>query len=108
MTELYWGLPLKTYTRSRAWSPAELDAGIARLEDRGLTKDGAFTAQGRHEREAIEKCTDRQCRPIIESLGAEFDTVINVLTPLGGEIRNKHGYPASGPHDIAHRTASPS
>jgi Helix-turn-helix family len=108
MTELYWGLRLKTYTRSRAWSPAELDAGIARLEDRGLIKDGAFTARGRDERESIEKCTDRQCRPVIECLGDEFDTVINVLAPLGGEIRNKHGYPASGPHDIARRVANPS
>jgi hypothetical protein len=108
MTELYWGLPLKTYTRSRAWSPAELDAGIERLEGRGLIKDGAFTVQGRDEREAIEKRTDRQCRPIIECLGDEFDTVIKVLTPLGREIRNKHGYPASGPHDIARRAASQS
>jgi len=106
MTELYWGLPLKTYTRSRAWSHDELDDGIRRLENHGLIKDGAFTEQGRDEREAIEKCTDRQCRPIIECLGDEFDTVINVLTPLGREIRNKHGYPASGPHDIASRVAS--
>jgi hypothetical protein len=108
MTELYWGLPLKTYTRSRAWSPAELDAGIARLEDRGLIEDGLFTARGRDEREAIERCTDRQCRPIIECLGDEFDAVINVLMPLSGEIRNKHGYPASGPHDIARGAASTS
>jgi hypothetical protein len=108
MTELYWGLPLKTYTRSRAWSHDELDDGIKRLEDRGLIKDGAFAEHGRDEREAIEKCTDRQCRPIIVSLGDEFDTVINVLTPLGREIRNKHGYPASGPHDIARRAASQS
>jgi hypothetical protein len=106
MTELYWGLPLKTYTRSRVWSHDELDDGIRRLEDRGLIRDGAFTGQGRDEREGIEKYTDRQCRPIIECLGDEFDTVINVLTPLGREIRTKHGYPASGPHDIARRAAS--
>lgn len=106
MTELYWGLPLKTYTRSRAWSHDELDDGIQRLENRGMIKGGAFTAQGRDEREAIEKSTDRQCRPIIEFLGDEFDTVINMLTPLGQEIRNKHGYPASGPHDIARTAAS--
>lgn len=108
MTELYWGLPLKTYTRSRAWSHDDLDAGITRLEDRGLIKDGAFTADGRDEREAIEKSTDRQCRPVIECLGDEFGTVITMLTPLGREIRDKHGYPASGPHDIARRTASQS
>src|SRR5262249_24739053 len=108
LTELYWGLPLKTYTPSRAWSHDQLDDRIKRLEDRGLIQDGEFTAEGRDEREAIEKFTDRQGRPIIECLGDEFDAVISVLTPIGREIRNKHGYPASGPHDIASRAASQS
>ncbi len=106
LTELYWGGRLKTYIRSRAWSDAELDDGINRLEERGLLQGGAFTEQGRNEREAVERSTDRQCRPVIESLGDEFDTVINILTPMGQEIRAKHGYPASGPRDIADRAAS--
>ena len=106
LTELYWGLPLKTYVRTRAWSGAELDDGIRRLEERGLVRNGSFTAAGRKKREAVELCTDRQCRPVIESLGDEFDSVIDLLTPMGTEIRAQGGYPASGPHDIASRPAA--
>jgi hypothetical protein len=106
LTELFWGLPLKTYVRSRAWSHAELDDGIRRLEERGLVRDGSFTERGKDEREAVEACTDRQCRPVIESLGAEFDSVIRLLAPIGKEIRARQGYPASGPRDIAGRSSA--
>ena len=101
LTELYWGLPLKTYIRSRAWSESELDDGIRRLECRGLLRDGSFTERGREEREAVELNTDRQCRPVIESLGDDFDEVISLLAPMGKAIRAQRGYPASGPHDMA-------
>jgi hypothetical protein len=101
LTELFWGLPLKTYIRSRGWSGAELDDGIQRLEERGLVRDGSFTEQGRKEREAIEVNTDRQCRPVIDSLGDDFDEVINALAPIGRAIRAEGGYPASGPHEMA-------
>jgi hypothetical protein len=101
LTELFWGLPLKTYIRSRGWSAAELSDGVNRLEERGLVRDGAFTDQGREVREAVELSTDRQCRPVIESLGDDFDEVIDVLAPMGKAIRAKQGYPASGPHEMA-------
>ena len=103
LTELYWGLPLKTYIRTRAWSDAELEAGIDRLASRGLVRDGSFTERGRDEREAVEQRTDAQCRPVIESLADDFDDVIGMLTPLGQQIKASGGYPASGPHDLANR-----
>ena len=106
LTELYWGVPLKTYVRSRAWSVAELDDGIRRLEDRGLVRDGSFTERGKEDREAVELCTDLQCRPVIESLGGEFDSVITLLAPMGREIRAQRGYPASGPRDIGGRSSA--
>ena len=43
LTELYWGLPLRTYVRTRAWSSAALDAAADRLSDAGLVADGALT-----------------------------------------------------------------
>jgi hypothetical protein len=101
LTELYWGLPLKTYIRTRAWPDADLAAGVRRLEERGLVRDGSFTDQGMEERAAVEKRTDAQCRPIIEALGDDFDFVIGVLTPMGRRIRASGGYPAAGPHDLA-------
>jgi hypothetical protein len=105
LTELYWGLPLRTYIRTRSWSDDELDAAEARLVERGLVADGGFTPEGRAEREAVERATDRQCRPIVEALGDDLDDLLGVLLPWGEAIRAAHGYPASGPHDLARVSA---
>jgi hypothetical protein len=105
LTELYWGLPLRTYIRTRSWSDDELDAAEARLVERGLVVEGGFTPEGRAEREAVEQATDRQCRPIVEALGDDLDDLLGVLLPWGEAIRAAHGYPASGPHDLARVSA---
>ena len=36
LTEIYYGMPNKRYHRGRGWAEADLDAGLARLRDRGL------------------------------------------------------------------------
>ena len=105
LTELYWGLPSKSYIRTRAWSEEELDAGLHRLETRGLTADGALSTEGRRLREAVEESTDLQCQPIVTRLGDEFDAVVGILDEWSAAIRAAGGYPASGPHDLA-RAAS--
>jgi hypothetical protein len=101
LTELYWGLPLRTYSRSRAWTNEQFDAAEQRLVDRGLLADGAFTPEGREAREAVEQATDRACRPIVEALGDDHAELVALLLPWGEQIREAHGYPASGPHDLA-------
>jgi hypothetical protein len=101
LTELYWGLPPRSYVRTRAWSDDDLDAAEASLVERGLLADGALTTAGRTEREALERATDRQCRPIVEALGDRADTLVALLTPWGGAIRAAGGYLPSGPHDLA-------
>lgn len=101
VTELYWGLPLKTYVRTRGWSDAELDAGIADLESRSLIREGALTELGRQEREAIETVTDQQCAPILRGLGEGLDEAVTHLRRFSAAIRQAHGYPAAGPHDLA-------
>src|SRR4051794_7096887 len=101
LTEPYWGLPLRTYSRTRAWSDAEFDAAETRLVGRGLLEGGAFTPAGREAREAIEVATDQQMRPVIEALGPDFDELIDSLRPWGQAIRDAKGYPAGGPHDLA-------
>jgi hypothetical protein len=105
ITELYWGLPMRTYVRTRAWSDAELDAAEERLVARGLVADGAFTDAGRAAREAVEQVTDDCCRPIVDALGDDLDELVAVLGRWGATIRAGQGYPASGPHDLA-RAAS--
>jgi hypothetical protein len=101
LTELYWGLPPRSYVRTRAWSDDDLDAAWARLEQRGLVDRNAMSARGRSEREAVEVATDRQCRPAIETLGDDFDELIGILAPWGTAIRAAGGYLPTGPHELA-------
>jgi hypothetical protein len=101
LTELYWGLPMRSYIRTRAWSESDLDAGEARLEERGFVADGAFTRVGRAAREQVEVVTDQLCRPIVEALDDDFDELITLILPWSERIKWAGGYPRSGPHDLA-------
>jgi hypothetical protein len=101
LTELYWGLPMRTYVRSRAWSSTELDAAEARLVERGLVADGAFTDQGRAARERIEVLTDQACQRIVDNLGSDLVELVRILSGWSTAIQAAGGYPASGPHDLA-------
>ena len=101
LTELYWGLPSRSYIRTRAWTEADMDEAEARLESRGLMKDAQLTQEGRGERERVEQATDRQCRAVVTALGDDFDELMALLRPWGAAIRAGYGYPASGPHDLA-------
>jgi hypothetical protein len=102
LTEPYWGLPLRTYVRTRAWSDTQLDAAEARLVARGLLADGALTDDGRALRESIEVATDAQCTPMLDALGDDgFAELFGLLAPWGQAIRDAGGYPAQGPHELA-------
>jgi hypothetical protein len=92
MTELFWGLPMRSYVRSRAWSDAQLDAAEARLEERGLLKDGGFTDEGRALREQVELNTDLQLRPTIDALGDDFDELASIIEPWSEQVRDANGY----------------
>jgi hypothetical protein len=101
LTELYWGLPSRSYIRTRAWTDPDLDEGEERLGRRGLMADAQLTLVGRADREGVEVMTDRQCQPIIDALGGDLDELLAILRPWGQAIRDAGGYPASGPHDLA-------
>jgi hypothetical protein len=101
LTEPYWGLPLRTYSRTRGWTADEFDAAEARLVERGLLKEGGLTPEGRAVREAVEVATDRLCAPALGALGDDLDELLSLLAPWGAAIRDAKGYPATGPHDLA-------
>jgi hypothetical protein len=101
LTELYWGLPMRSYIRTRAWSDRQLDEAEARLASRGLVADGAFTEAGRALRESVEVATDAQCKVIIDALGDTCDELIELLSSWGAAVRDAGGYPPQGPHDLA-------
>ena len=92
MTELFIGVPPRSYIPSRAWTDAQLDAADARLQARGLFKEGQFTEDGRAAREAVERATDRQMRPTIEALGDDVDELVAIIEPWGAAIREAGGY----------------
>jgi hypothetical protein len=104
LTELYWGLPMRTYSRTRAWSDAQFDAATERLRSRGLLDGDTFTDAGWTAREAVEDETDLQMKPVLEALGDDIDELFAILTPWGQAVRDAKGYPASGPHDLAGAT----
>jgi hypothetical protein len=64
---------------------------------------GAFTADGRAAREAVEQATDRHCRPIVEAIGDDMEELLGILQPWGRAIRAAGGYLAAGPNDLAAR-----
>ena len=105
LTELYWGLRMRSYARTRAWTDEQFDAATERLERRGLVADDAFTPAGRERRERVEQDTDEQMRPVLDALGDDVEELIELLVPWGRSIREAKGYPASGPHDLARATA---
>lgn len=101
LSELYWGLPIKSYSKSRGWTDVEYNEAIARLERDGLLTDNSLTNAGREARDAVETATDIQCQPIVDALGDDISELIAILRPWCGQIRNAKGYPAAGPHDLA-------
>ena len=107
LTELYWGLPTRSYSRTRGWDDDAFDAAEERLQGRGLlTADGAFTDRGRVVREQVEVDTDRQMAPVITVLGDDVEELIGLLAPWGRAIRDAKGYLSSGPHDLAARSTT--
>ena len=101
LSELYWGLPMRSYSRTRAWTEEEFDAAHERLKSRGLVDDTGFTPAGRELRESVEEHTDEQMTCVLDALGDDVDELVGILLPWGAAIRDGKGYPASGPHDLA-------
>ncbi len=101
VTEATWGLPPRTYVRTRAWSAADLDAAQEELNAQGLMDGPALTGAGHAAREAVEAATDRQCRPITAALGDRLEALVTLLQPWGAAVRAAGGYLPSGPHDLA-------
>lgn len=101
LTELYWGLPLRSYARTRGWSDEQFDDGEELLRSKGLIDDQGFTDAGRTLRERVETDTDRQMASVVASFGDDVDQVVAILETWGAAVRAGSGYPASGPHDLA-------
>ena len=107
VSELYWGLPLKSYSRSRGWTDDDYAHALARLERDNIVADGALTTHGRDVRESIEVATDSQMTPVVRALGDDIGALIEILRPWAQAVRDAKGYPAAGPHDLAESARRP-
>lgn len=105
LTELYWGLPARSYSRTRGWTTDEFDRAEQHLRDLGhLDGRGADThlsPLGRDVREQLEVATDEQTRPALDAVGDDIDELFGILEPWGATIRAGAGYLGAGPHDLA-------
>ncbi len=105
LTELSWGMPLRSYSRTRGWTTDEFDRSEHHLRDLGHFEgegpDTRLSQQGRHAREQIEVNTDDQMRPALDALGDDIAELFDVLAPWGETIRAGKGYLGAGPHDLA-------
>lgn len=93
LTELAWGIPPRSYVYTRGWNEEEVDAACARLEARGLLKDGALTAAGKELRGEIERQTDGAEREIVDRLGDRADELFGLVEPWSKAIVANGGYP---------------
>ena len=92
LTELWWGLPMASYIRSRAWSEAQIGAAQDRLRSRGLVDGDGFSAAGREAREAVEAATDAQLSGVIHALGDDADTLLQHLGQWSSAVVEAGGY----------------
>jgi hypothetical protein len=95
LTEPYWGMPTRTYIRTRAWSDEQLDAAEARLVAAGHMDAGTLTESGRELREGIELATDAQMAPALTALGDDLPELAALLEPWARAVMDAGGYPAS-------------
>jgi hypothetical protein len=94
LTEQWWGVPARSYTPSRGWSDADMDAGFDRLTRRGLmTADEQLTDAGRAFREEVEVRTDELERPVLEALGDDLEELLGHLDAWSEAIIAAGSYP---------------
>lgn len=93
LTELYWGIEVGSYISSRGWGPHDVEAGLARLEARGLVRDRAFTDEGREFRRSLERATDTAEAGVVAAVGDRMDDVLVALRPLAERVVEQGGYP---------------
>ncbi len=102
LTELWWGLPRRSYALTRGWSTEEFDRADQALVDRGLVTttgpDGGLTEAGTTLRRRIEADTDAMEARVVAAIagptGDGVDELIDLLEPMAADIIDHAGYPA--------------
>jgi hypothetical protein len=86
MSELQMGIPLKTYSATRGWTVAQMDAAIDGMRSKGWMEGDGFSADGRAFRERIESETDAMEVPVVDAIGGDLDELLDILRPWATAI----------------------
>lgn len=79
LTELWVGMPLGSYTATRGWSPEDIAATTAGMQEKGWLQGEMLSQEGLALRSVIEETTDVLEQPIIDAVGASFDNTVSDL-----------------------------
>jgi len=86
MSELQMGIPLKTYSATRGWTVAQMDATLDGMRAKGWMEGDVFSAEGRRFREQLEAETDAMEVPTVEAIGGDLDELLEILRPWARAI----------------------
>jgi hypothetical protein len=101
LTECWHGMPLLSYTGTRGWPEAAMQAAVDGLEARGWLRDGTLTSTGLAARAGLEDRTDVSEQVIVTALGDRLDEVCDRLNDWGQRAIAAGAFPA----DILKRAA---
>jgi helix-turn-helix protein len=93
VTELYLGMPLGSYSATRAWPEETTTAAIERLRSDGVLEGDALSADGRRMRDEIEERTDDAQQSIVDAIGADLDATIDQLNAWSEKCVQAKAFP---------------
>jgi Helix-turn-helix family len=101
LTELYVGMPLFSYSATRAWPQEVLEATADQLRTDGLLDGDTLSADGHRLRDEIEQRTDRGQQPILDAIGDDLEAVVDELNRWSAACIDAKAFPP----DIGKRAA---
>jgi hypothetical protein len=94
LTELAWGLQLRTYVFTRGWTAEQVEAGVERLRSKGyLSDDDTLTDEGKGYRRSIEAATDTGEAAVVDAIGDKVEELFELLAPLQRAVLEAKAYP---------------
>jgi hypothetical protein len=93
LTELWLGMPLFSYSASRAWPEEVLQATAEELRAAGLMEGDKLSAAGQSLREQIEEQTDGAQQSIVDAIGRDLEGVIEQLNQWSAACVEAKAFP---------------
>jgi hypothetical protein len=95
VTEVWLGMPMFSYSATRAWSPEALTGAADRLRARGLLDGDVLSAAGQQARAEIEERTDAAQHRVVEAIGADLDDAVARVGEWSATLVDRGAFPPS-------------